>query len=46
MSEAMGIGGGTARRDNPDNCIICEVQRRLNIIYWLRAGHAQQPTLQ
>jgi hypothetical protein len=37
----MGIGGGTTRRHISDDCVICEVQRRLNIIYWLRADQAQ-----
>lgn len=41
MSEVMGIGGETTRRQIPDDCVICEVQRCLNIIYWLQADHAQ-----
>lgn len=41
MSEVMRIGGETTRRHIPDDCVICEVQRCLNIIYWLRAAHAQ-----
>jgi hypothetical protein len=41
MKEVMGIDDETTRRHIPDDCVICEAQRRLNIIYWLLADHAQ-----